>query len=128
MVSLRQLEYLVTVVDEGSFTRAAELLHVTQPALSHQVRALERTLGSPLLERLPRSVRLTAAGRALLPHARSALANAASAVSACRQVSGLERAELQLATVYSISLGVLPPVLHVWHRSHSGVDISPNHS
>lgn len=47
MATLRQLEYLVTVVDTGSFTRAAELLHVSQPALSHQVRALERDSGGP---------------------------------------------------------------------------------
>ncbi|NBH11437.1 LysR family transcriptional regulator, partial [Amycolatopsis sp. SID8362] len=75
MTSLRQLEYLVTVVDTGSFTRAAEQLHVTQPALSHQMRALERGLGGPLLERLPRAVRLTPMGRAMLPHARAALAD-----------------------------------------------------
>ncbi|MGW2995209.1 LysR family transcriptional regulator [Streptomyces sp. NPDC001193] len=76
MTTLRQLEYLVTIVDTGSFTRAAELLHVTQPALSHQVRALERDAGGPLLERLPRAVRLTPMGRAMLPHARAALADA----------------------------------------------------
>ena len=58
-VSLRQLEYFVTVVDEGSFTRAADVLHVSQPGLSHQILALERQLGSPLLERLPRKTRLT---------------------------------------------------------------------
>ena len=52
-ISLRQLEYFVTVVDEGSFTRAADLLHVSQPGLSHQIQALERELGGPLLERLP---------------------------------------------------------------------------
>ncbi|MYT23737.1 LysR family transcriptional regulator, partial [Streptomyces sp. SID7760] len=45
MTTLRQLEYLVTVVDTGSFTRAAELLHVSQPALSHQIRVLERDAG-----------------------------------------------------------------------------------
>ena len=55
MATLRQLEYLVTVVDTGSFTRAAETLHVTQPALSHQIQALERVVGGQLLERLPRS-------------------------------------------------------------------------
>src|SRR5947208_3579174 len=65
-VTLRQLEYFVAVVDEGSFTRAAEILHVTQPGLSHQFQALERELGGPLLERLPRKVRLTPAGRAML--------------------------------------------------------------
>jgi hypothetical protein len=53
-ISLRQLEYFVTVIDEGSFTRAAELLEVSQPGLSHQIQALERELGGPLLERSPR--------------------------------------------------------------------------
>jgi DNA-binding transcriptional LysR family regulator len=114
MISLRQLEYLVTVVDHGSFTRAAERLHVTQPALSHQMRALEKGVGGPLLERLPRSVRLTPMGRAMLPHARAALADAERARCAARQASGLEIGELQVATVYSVSLGVLPPALRAW--------------
>jgi Bacterial regulatory helix-turn-helix protein, lysR family len=70
-ITLRQLEYFVTVVDQGSFTAAAALLHVTQPGLSHQIQALERELGGPLLERLPRNVRLTPAGRTALPHARA---------------------------------------------------------
>ncbi|MFC4086479.1 LysR family transcriptional regulator [Amycolatopsis samaneae] len=123
MTSLRQLEYLVTVVDTGSFTRAAELLHVTQPALSHQMRALEQGVGGPLLERLPRSVRLTPMGRAMLPHARAALAGAERARCAARQASGLEAGELQVATVYSVSLGVLPPALRMWRRERPDVDV-----
>jgi DNA-binding transcriptional LysR family regulator len=123
MTTLRQLEYLVTIVDEGSFTRAAELLHVTQPALSHQIRALERSAGSPLLERLPRAVRLTPTGRAMLPHARAALADAERAHCAARQAAGLETGELQIATLYSISLGVLPVALKLWRRSHPDVGI-----
>lgn len=123
MTSLRQLEYLVTVVDTGSFTRAAEQLHVTQPALSHQMRALEQGLGGPLLERLPRSVRLTPMGRAMLPHARAALADAERARCAARLASGTTAGELQVATVYSMSLGVLPPALRVWRRDRPGVDV-----
>ncbi|VVJ16524.1 Transcriptional regulator [Amycolatopsis camponoti] len=123
MVSLRQLEYLVTVVDTGSFTRAAEQLHVTQPALSHQMRALEQGLGGPLLERLPRTVRLTPMGRAMLPHARAALADAERARCAARLASGTTAGELQVATVYSMSLGVLPPALRVWRRDRPGVDV-----
>ncbi|MGW5261375.1 LysR family transcriptional regulator [Microbispora sp. NPDC004025] len=123
MASLRQLEYLVTIVEEGSFTRAAELLHVSQPALSHQVRVLERDVGGPLLERLPRAVRLTAMGRAMLPHARAALADAERARCAARQAGGLETGELQVATLYSVSLGVLPPALRAWRRSHPGVRV-----
>ncbi|MGI5273099.1 LysR substrate-binding domain-containing protein [Nonomuraea sp. CA-218870] len=123
MISLRQLQYVVTVVEQGSFTRAAETLHVTQPALSHQVQALERAVGAPLLERSPRGVHLTPAGRAMLPHARAALAQTADVVSAVRQATGLMAGELRLATVYSVSLGLLPEALRLWSRHHPGVDI-----
>ncbi|TWD79965.1 DNA-binding transcriptional LysR family regulator [Kribbella amoyensis] len=123
MATLRQLEYLVTVVDQGSFTRAAELLHVTQPALSHQIRALERSAGSQLLERLPKNIRLTPSGRAMLPHARAALADAERARCAARQTAGLEAGELQIATLYSLSLGVLPAALRAWRREHPDVGI-----
>src|SRR6202453_5264628 len=101
-ISLRQLEYFVTVVDEGSFTRAAELLQVSQPGLSHQIQALERALGGPLLERLPRKVRLTPAGRTALPHARASLAHAQRASSAARRALGVESGELHVGTLYSI--------------------------
>jgi DNA-binding transcriptional LysR family regulator len=123
MATLRQLEYFVTVVDEASFTRAAELLHVTQPALSHQIRRLERSTGGPLLERLPRTVRLTPTGRAMLPHARAALADAERARCAARQAAGLEVGELQIATLYSITLGVLPAALRRWRQTHPEVGI-----
>lgn len=123
MATLRQLEYLVTVVDTGSFTRAAETLHVTQPALSHQIQALERVVGGRLLERLPRSVRLTPMGRALLPHARAALADAALAVRSARQVGELEAGEIQVATLYSIAHGVLPPALKAWRRSCPAIQV-----
>ena len=117
-ISLRQLEYFVTVVDEGSFTRAAEALHVSQPGLSHQIQALERELGGPLLERLPRKVRLTPAGRTALPHARASLAHAQRADSAARRALGVETGELHIGTLYSISVGILPRALHTWRRSY----------
>ncbi|MFJ9607638.1 LysR family transcriptional regulator [Kitasatospora sp. NPDC101176] len=123
MTTLRQLEYLVTVVDTGSFTRAAEQLHVTQPALSHQVRALEKAVGGPLLERLPRAVRLTPLGRAVLPHARAALAETGRLHAAARRAGGLDEGELEVATVHSVSLGILPPVLRIWRARHPGVRI-----
>ncbi len=61
-MTLQQLRYLVAVVETGSFTAAARALHVAQPSLSQQIRALEAELGGALLDRLPRAVRLTAAG------------------------------------------------------------------
>jgi DNA-binding transcriptional LysR family regulator len=123
MATLRQLEYLITVVDTGSFTRAAELLHVSQPALSHQIRALERDTGGPLLERLPRAVRLTPMGRAMLPHARAALDDAERARTAARHAAGLDNGEIHLATIYSVTVGVLPPVLQAWHQQHPAVRV-----
>jgi DNA-binding transcriptional LysR family regulator len=63
-------------------------------------------------------------GRAMLPHARAALAAAERARCAARQASGLEAGELRLATVYSVSLGVLPPALKAWRRTCPGVEIT----
>ncbi|MDQ1464186.1 MAG: hypothetical protein QOC73_1127 [Actinomycetota bacterium] len=122
-VTLRQLEYFVAVVDEGSFTAAAALLHVTQPGLSHQIQALERELGGPLLERLPRNVRLTPAGRTALPHARASLAHADRASSAAKRASGVDAGELHVGTLYSISVGVLPKALHRWRQDYPDVQV-----
>ncbi|WP_228472652.1 LysR family transcriptional regulator [Streptomyces cyaneochromogenes] len=72
-VHVRDLRYFVTVAEDLHFTRAAERLYVSQPALSKQVRALERQLGVELFRRDPQGVTLTDAGTALLPHARRVL-------------------------------------------------------
>lgn len=120
-MSLRQMEYFLTVVEEASFTRAAEALHVSQPALSHQIKALERSTGGPLLERMPRGVRLTAMGRAFLPHAETAVRSAAQARRAARATAGVEGGELHIAAVHSVAVGVLPDVFARWHAAHPGV-------
>lgn len=86
-VHSRDLRYFVAVAQELHFTRAAELLFVSQPALSKQIRMLERSLGAALFERDRREVRLTAVGAALLPHARRVLeqwSEAEQAVAAAR--------------------------------------------
>src|SRR5215218_11040104 len=120
-MTLRQLEYLAAVVDEGSFGRAAQRLYVTQPTLSQQVRALEAEIGGPLLERLARGVRPTSAGEALLPAARAALAAAERARRSARMVLELEAGELEIATVGTVALGLLPPVLRRWRTRHRGL-------
>ncbi|MYT23140.1 LysR family transcriptional regulator, partial [Streptomyces sp. SID7760] len=103
--------------------RAAELLHVSQPALSHQIRVLERDAGGPLLERLARAVRPTPMGRAMLPHARAALADAERARTAARRTVGLDGGEIQVAAVYSVTLGIMLPVLRAWHENHPQVRV-----
>lgn len=122
-MSLRQMEYFVTVVEADSFTRAAEQLHVTQPALSHQIKALERHVGGPLLERMPRGVRLTAMGRAFLPHAELAVRSAAQAERAARAAAGAAGGEIHVAAVHSVAAGLLPPAFARWRREHPGVQL-----
>lgn len=123
MATLRQLEYLVAVADLGSFTRAASELHVSQPALSHQIAVLERDVGGPLLDRMPRAARLTPAGRVVLPHARTAVAEARRARTAARLATGVEAGELDVAAVYSATLGLLPGPLRRWRQAHPGVSL-----
>lgn len=115
------MEYFLTVVEEFSFTRAAELLHVSQPALSHQIKALERSVGGELLERLPRGVRLTQMGRAYLPHAELAVRSAEQARRAARAAAGAEGGELHIAAIHAVAVGVLPDVFARWRREHPGV-------
>jgi DNA-binding transcriptional LysR family regulator len=122
-VSLRQLEYFVAVVDDGSFTTAATRLHVSQPGLSHQIQALERQLGGPLLERLSRGVRLTPAGRIALPHARASLAHAERARTAALRASGIDAGELHVGTLFSISVGILPGALRTWRAKYPDVAV-----
>jgi DNA-binding transcriptional LysR family regulator len=120
-MTLRQLEYLLAVVEEGSFTRAAERMFVSQPALSHQIKALERSLGGELLERLPQSVTLTPLGRAVLPHATAAVRAADEARRASQAVGGLEAGELRIATLHSIALGVIPAAIRAWRLRYPQV-------
>jgi len=121
MPTLRQLEYLVTVAELGSFTRAAAELHVSQPTLSSQIAVLEREAGGSLLDRLPRTVRLTPAGRAMIPHAQAALTEARRTLAAARRAVGLEGGEIDVASVYSATLGLLPGPLRRWRQAHPGV-------
>ncbi|WP_329363809.1 LysR family transcriptional regulator [Streptomyces sp. NBC_00669] len=122
-MSLRQMEYFLAVVDADSFTRAAEALHVTQPALSHQLKSLERQMGGELVERLPRGVRLTPMGRAFLPHAELAVRSAVRAERAARAAAGAEGGELHIAAVHSIAAGLLPSVFARWRRQRPGVGL-----
>jgi DNA-binding transcriptional LysR family regulator len=120
-MTLRQLLYFVTVVDEGNFTRAAQRLHVAQPSLSKQLAALEAELGGPLIERLHRGIRLTPSGKAFLPEARAATLSAERARRAARMAHELEGGELEIATVYSIAIGLLPGSVRTLRERHPGI-------
>jgi DNA-binding transcriptional LysR family regulator len=115
-VEIRQLTYFVTVAEELSFGRAAERLHIVQPAVSQQIRRLERELGVPLFDRSSRHVRLTAAGERLLPEARAVLAAAGRARQVAAGIAVGADGVLRVGT--SQGLGErLDQVLHELHKT-----------
>jgi DNA-binding transcriptional LysR family regulator len=122
-MTLRQFEYLIAVAEEHSFTRAAERLLVSQPALSHQIKVLEDGVGGPLLDRRGRTVELTARGEAFLPHAVAAVDGAAAATRAARDVARLGAGELCMATLQSIALGIIPRAIRAWRHEHPRVRV-----
>ncbi len=122
-MELRQLEYFVAVADEANFTRAAERIHVAQPAVSAQVARLERELGQLLFDRTRRQVRLTAAGEAVLPFARAALQAVADARRSVEELTDLVRGTVTLGTVTSHNVDI-PALLADFHADHQGVEIT----
>ena len=107
-MNLRQLECFVAGLDEGSFTRAARRVGITQPSLSQHIKALELELEGALLDRLPRGVSLTPAGRSLLPEARTAVRAVERGRQGARSALALELGEFEIATVLSMAVGYLP--------------------
>lgn len=110
-VHLRDLRYFLAVAEELHFTRAAERVYVSQPALSKQIRALERQLGVELFRRDRRGVALTAAGTALLPHARRVLEDWEEAATAVERARAAQRSTLVVGMSTSPGRGGLLPAI-----------------
>ena len=123
-MELRQLAYFVTVAHEESFTRAAERLHVAQPGVSQQIRRLEEEFGARLFDRSGRSPWLTTAGKALLPHARDALAATDAGRAALTALNGVVTGRLQLGTIASVPRIDLPGLLAAFHAAYPHVEIT----
>ncbi|HEY4026270.1 MAG TPA: LysR substrate-binding domain-containing protein [Candidatus Dormibacteraeota bacterium] len=120
---MHQLRYFVTVVREGTFTKAAERLYITQPSLSEQIRKLETELGSPLFQRLGRKLALTDAGDALLPHAQKILFEVEQARARVQEVRGVRRGRLSIGVLPSAAARLLPQFLAEFQRRHPGVEV-----
>jgi DNA-binding transcriptional LysR family regulator len=123
MPTLRQIEYWVAAVEEGSFGRAARRMHVSQPSLSQQVKVLEAELGGELLERLPDGIRLTPAGKEFLPHARDTVAAVDLAMRSARAAMEMRGGELEIATVRSIAAGIIPDLICIWRERFPGSSV-----
>lgn len=117
------LEAFIAVAKAGSFSDAAEKIHLTQPAVSKRIALLEQQLDCRLFDRIARSVTLTEAGEALLPRAHLILREIADTTQAINDLSGDISGRLRLAISHHIGLHRLPPILKQFAQSYPEVTI-----
>jgi len=126
-MDINQLEVLIAVAQEKSFSRAAERLHRTQPAISQAIRRLETEIGEPLFDRSSKDGTMTAAGRVLFGHAQQMLNLRLSAHAAIKELKGLHRGKLSLsANEYTVMY--LLPLLPVFRARHPHIKIEVKRS
>jgi DNA-binding transcriptional LysR family regulator len=123
-VELRQLRYFIAVAEELHFGRAAEREHIAQPALSQQVRRLERELGVPLFDRTSRRVGLTEPGRVFVDLARGLLDQADDAIARARQAGQGKEGRLRLAYTNGSDRGAPPAVVDRFRAEHPRVELT----
>lgn len=122
-MELRHIRYFKAICDVGSFSRAAEALHVTQPTLSHQIKQLEEELGTHLLHRLGHRVELTEAGKVFASYCTEILRNVRQGVTAVKDLEGLLYGNLRVAVFHSFSASKLPAVFADFASKFPGVHI-----
>lgn len=118
-----QLKAFVAVADSASFSRAAEQLHLTQPAISKRIAQLEDELGARLLDRIGRQVSLTEAGRALLPRAHRILAEMEDSRRAIHNLAGEVGGQLRLGTSHHVGRHHLPAILRSYSAAYPAVEL-----
>ncbi len=124
MVSLSQLRIIQAVAHTGSFTRAADVVHLTQPGISKHVKQMEESLGVSLFDRLGKKVVLTQAGEILLEAAQQVMASVASAEQRIEELKGLHGGKLILGASFPIGIYVLPVILASFRRLYPGVEVA----
>jgi DNA-binding transcriptional LysR family regulator len=122
-VEIDQVQAFVAIVRGGGFTRAASLLHLSQPAVSRRLDLLERELGAPLFERIRSGVVLTEAGRTFLPHAEGLLACMRDGVDSVRALHDVDRGTITLALVGTLASTTLTVCLERFRDAHPNVEL-----
>ena len=122
-MNLNHLAIFHAAAEEGSMSRAAERLFISQPAVSKQIGELEAALGVSLFDRLPRGLRLSAAGELLAGHARRLFAVEAEAEQAIAEMKGLRQGKLTLGASLTIGDYLLPKLLGVYHKRYPGIEL-----
>ena len=124
MINRNHLALFRAVAEAGGFSRAAETVHISQPAISMQVAELEESLGTPLFDRLPRGVRLTPAGEILFGYAKRIAALEEEAARAMRELRGLQRGRLAVGASTTIGSYLLPARLGEFRRRYPAVELA----
>jgi DNA-binding transcriptional LysR family regulator len=119
----QSLSAFLEVAESQSFSKAAERLHLSQPAISKRIATLEESLGAALFDRIGRQVALTDSGRTLLPYARRVLQDLEDGRRALSQLSGQVAGRLSIGTSHHIGLHRLPPVLRSFTAGYPDVDL-----
>jgi len=122
-VSTRQLEAFINLAEQRSFTRAAGLSHLSQPAFSALIRSLESAVGARLFDRTTRSVELTAEGQLFVDPARRLLSDAERAFADMRDHVARRRGRVSVAVLPSLAAGWLPGVLAQFHARYPGIEL-----
>jgi DNA-binding transcriptional LysR family regulator len=122
-VEIDQVETFVAVVRGGGFTKAASLLHLSQPAVSRRLDLLERELGAPLFERIRTGVILTEAGRTFLPHAEALLASMRDGLDSVRALHQVDRGTITLALVGTLASTTLTGCLQRFRDARPRVEL-----
>ncbi|WP_250461844.1 LysR family transcriptional regulator [Microbulbifer litoralis] len=120
-MEIQWLKAFLATAEQGSASEAAETLHLTQPAVSKRLAALEQQLGTPLFDRIGRRLQLTDAGRALLPRARHILNEVSDAERELRALGNEVTGSLRIATSHHVGLHHLPPVLKAFSTRYPEV-------
>jgi DNA-binding transcriptional LysR family regulator len=122
-MELTQLEFFVAVVEEGSFSKAAERVYRTQPAVSIAIRRLEEEVGAPLLERSQKTPRLTEAGELVYDYAKRILSLRDQARETVAELRTLERGRVRIGANESTSLYLLPHLILQYREQHPNVKV-----
>jgi DNA-binding transcriptional LysR family regulator len=123
-VNLYQLELFLAVANHGSFTRAAEALHISQPAVTARIHDLEASLHQELFAQAGRHIYLTEAGRELRQRAEVILQQVDDARRAMEEIDGLKRGSLRVVATTTVGSYVVPRVLGLFHRAYPGVTLA----
>ncbi|CAG2146146.1 transcriptional regulator CynR [Cupriavidus plantarum] len=121
---LRHIRYFLAVAETGNFTRAAELVHVSQPTLSQQIRQLEDALGAQLFDRTGRTTRLTDAGEAYLVHARRAIHDLEAGRRAIHDVGELTRGNLRLGMTPTFTPYLFSQLVVAFNARYPNISLS----